>query len=87
MRDGGLDDGYEQEICGAAATIAGGKHDRNRVVVPFGAIAAQRDLTTSVGSAGGYLPGAPPTAAVDILRPWSVTAGAGVAVLDNLSIT
>ena len=65
MAEGGLDDGYEKEVCGAAAVIAGGAHDRNRVVVPWAAL-AQRDATAA-GSAG-FLVGEATLSAADVLR-------------------
>jgi hypothetical protein len=43
-----------------------------------------RDLSTSSPSAGGYLVGTSTGEALDVLRPWSVTARAGIDSIENL---
>ncbi len=82
----GLNSGYEKEICGSAALIAGGKHDPHRVRIPwavFGARAAA-PMTVATDSAAGFLRPVQNLAAMDVLRPWSVTARAGLTVVENL---
>jgi HK97 family phage major capsid protein len=78
----GLVDGYEAEVCGAAATLAGRRHDPNRVIIPLSAF--KRDLLTSSASAGGYLVSSRKMRPADVLRSWSVAARAGITVLDGL---
>jgi HK97 family phage major capsid protein len=82
----GLHDGHEKEVCSATAFTAGGKHDPHRALVPWAALAtpvlATRDAT--VAGTGGYLTAVQNLAAADVLRPWSVTARAGLTILDNL---
>lgn len=80
----GLHEGYELEVCGAAATIAGRGFEPHRVYVPFAALAT-RDLQVSIGGAGGYLVGSSVQTARDVLRPFSVTAQAGVTILGGLT--
>jgi HK97 family phage major capsid protein len=82
LTERGLVDGYEAEICGSAATIAGRRHDPHRVVMPFSALT--RDLTVGSASGGGYLVSTDKQRPVDILRPWSAVARAGVTILDGL---
>ena len=79
----GLRDGYEREICGATATLAGESFDRHRVLIPFAALQT-RDLTAASAPGGGHLVGVDVGAPVDVLRPWSVAAAAGITVLPNL---
>jgi HK97 family phage major capsid protein len=79
----GLHDGYERELCGATATLAGDSFDRHRVKIPLQALT--RDLTVGTGSAGGFLVGtATSDRPFDVLRPWSVAIEAGVTVVPNL---
>ena len=51
---------------------------------PFIPFAAFRDLTSAAAGAGGYLVETTTSEAVDILRPWSVTARAGVTIETGL---
>lgn len=78
----GLADGYENEVCASAATIAGRHHDPHKVVFPFSAFT--RDLTVASAAAGGYLVATEKQRPTDILRSWSVVARAGVTILDGL---
>lgn len=55
--------------------------DPQRVRFPFSAF---RDLTAAAAGAGGYLVGTETPAAVDALRPWSVTARAGILIAAGL---
>lgn len=80
----GLRDGYEKEICGSAAMIAGQHFDQHKVIVPFSALAT-RDLIAATTGAGGFLVTDAVPVARDVLRPWSVTAAAGVTVLEGLT--
>ena len=79
----GLRDGYEREVCGATAALAGEVFDRHRVLIPFGALQT-RDLSAASATGGGYLVGTDAGDPVDVLRPWSVAAAAGLTVLPNL---
>lgn len=78
----GLRDGYEKEVCGATATLAGQAHDQHRVMIPLQALT--RDLTVASAPGGGFLVGTDVGSAADVLRPWSVVAAAGVTVVPNL---
>jgi HK97 family phage major capsid protein len=76
-------DGPEREHLQQLARDAGRNFDDQRVYVPFSAF--NRDLLTASGTAGGYLVSGREThEAVDILRPWSVTARAGVVIETGL---
>lgn len=80
----GLMDGYEREVCGATATAAGEGFDRHRVLIPLQALST-RDLTVAGAGGGGYLVATDNLPSpIDVLRPWSVVAEAGVTVLPNL---
>jgi HK97 family phage major capsid protein len=79
----GLRTGYEAEICGATATMAGTTHDQHRVMIPLHALQT-RDMTVASASGGGYLVGTEMGSPIDVLRPWSVVASAGVTVLPGL---
>lgn len=81
--DGGLRDGYEREVCGAAALMQGETFDGHRLMIPFGALAT-RDLTAASAAAGGYLVSTATAEPVDVLRPWSVVASAGITMLPGL---
>lgn len=79
----GLTDGWERELAGATATLAGQPFDSHRCIVPLQALG--RNLTAGTPSAGGYLiaaDGAPQP--YDVLRPYSVAVEAGCTVLSNL---
>lgn len=82
LTERGLQDGYEAEICSSAALIQGRHHHPHKIVLPFSAFT--RDLTVAASSAGGYLVSNEKQRPVDVLRPWSVTAAAGMTVLDGL---
>lgn len=87
--DRGLHDGYERDVCASAALIAGGKHDVHRPIIPWAAIApmgarAAAPMTTASDAIGGFLVGTQNLTAADVLRPWSVTARAGLTIVENL---
>ncbi len=75
--------GREREITGAAATLAGQEYEPNRLWVPLAALG--RSMGAFPGSKGGYSVGADVLTAADVLRPWSVTAQAGMQILSGLS--
>lgn len=79
----GLRDGFEREICSAAAMAEGESFDPRRVRVPLSALAT-RTLVAGTGSAGGFLAQTDVGDVAELLRPWSVVAAAGVTVLPNL---
>lgn len=79
--DRGLRDGYEREVCGATAQLAGQSHDPHRFWVPLQAL--RRDLTVG-GADAAQLVGTATGDPVDVLRPWSVALSAGIAVLPGL---
>jgi HK97 family phage major capsid protein len=74
--------GREAEICQAAAQMAGEVFNPHRSWVPFGALT--RALGTTPGNKGGYLTGMETLTPTDRLRPWSVTADAGMPILAGL---
>ena len=74
--------GENREALQEYARGAGIEHpDAQRPFIPFSAF---RDLTVAIAGAGGYLVSAETQKAEDILRPWSVTARAGVMVETGL---
>jgi HK97 family phage major capsid protein len=76
-------DGYEREVLSAAALSQSQEFDQRRAVVPWGCFAS-RSMGATPGSKGGFLSGAETAQAVDVLRPWSVTAEAGVQIITGL---
>jgi HK97 family phage major capsid protein len=74
---------HEASLCDAAARAQGGEHDPQRAIVPWGALLQQRDLNTSVTTAGGHLVGGRTIGALDVLRPYSVAARMGIRALEN----
>jgi HK97 family phage major capsid protein len=70
----GVAHGENREALQENARRAGQPFDPQRVVIEF------RDLQKAVASAGGYLVGTELQEPVDILRPYSVTAQAGVQI-------
>jgi HK97 family phage major capsid protein len=52
---------------------------------PWSALAARALSSSAPGSSGGYMVMVDGRGAIDVLRPWSVTARAGITVLDNLT--
>lgn len=71
-------DGEDREILEETARRNEKPFDPQRPFIEF------RDLVAAVGSAGGYLRPTEVREAVDILRPWSVTAKAGLIVESGL---
>lgn len=78
----GLRDGYERELAGAAAAAAGESFDQHRAYVPLGALV--RDMSAAGVSGSNYLVGSTLADPVDVLRPWSVVARAGITVMPGL---
>ena len=75
----GLHDGYEREIAGSAAQIAGEAFDPHRCWVPLGA------LTRGMNAANdGAVVGVDTPEPWDVLRAFSVTAAAGLTLIPNL---
>lgn len=81
LADGHLD-GLERETFQESAKRAGMPFDPQRVFVPWSLMT--RDLNTAGPGAGGYLVGTSTGEALDVLRPWSVTARAGIDSVENL---
>lgn len=74
--------GEDREALQELAHKSGIQHiDPQRPFIPFTAL---RDLNKATPSAGGYLVSAETQEAVDILRPWSVTARAGLTIETGL---
>ncbi|MCC7203117.1 MAG: phage major capsid protein [Nitrospirae bacterium] len=73
--------GYELEVLEEWSSRENRSFDKNRVFIPFSEF---RDLSKGTASAGGYLVATETPEAVDILRPWSVTARAGITVETGL---
>ena len=82
MAKRGLHGGAEYEVCVEAARAAGVPYDPHRVIVPF-AMLATRDVSVAA-SGGGYLVESDKLDPVDILRPFSVVARAGVTIAGGL---
>lgn len=75
---------YEAGVVEAAAVSQGGAFDCQRATVPWGVFAAfQRDLGTTVPSAGGNLVGGRKPGVVDVLRPHSIVARLGIKTTEN----
>ena len=81
MASGGAS-GLEAEVLQEVARSAGQSFNPNNVTIPWALFA--RDLTVAASSAGGYLVGSDVGEAIDVLRPWSVTARAGLTVFERL---
>lgn len=79
----GLGTGYEHEVCSAAALLTDAQAfvDGHRLTIPLTAL---RTLTASPGANGGYLVGTETSSPIDVLRPYSVVAEAGVNVIERL---
>lgn len=60
--------------------LVGRPFDAQRVFLPWALL--KRDLTVANASAAGYLVGLSYGAAADVLRGWSITAGAGITFAD-----
>lgn len=75
---------YEAGVVQAAAISQGGAFDCQRATVPWGVFAAfQRDMGTTVPSAGGNLVGGRALGVVDVLRPHSIVARLGIKTTEN----
>ena len=82
-------DGYEREVVDEIIRGTGGYFSNVRHPIPLQLLSDPtirpdilvRDLTAGISSAGGYLVGAQTAPVADLLRPWSVTASAGITVL------
>ena len=82
-------DGYEREVVDEITRAAGGYFDCMRMPIPVQLLSdptvrpdvLARDLSAGISAAGGYLVGAQTAPVADLLRPWSVTASAGVTLL------
>lgn len=75
---------YEAGVVQAAAISQGGAFDCQRATVPWGVFAAfQRDMGTTVPSAGGNLAGGRTLGVVDVLRPHSLVARLGIKTTEN----
>ena len=75
--------GREEEVVAAGAMLMGQHPDPNRFWIPL--LALGRSMNTTVGGKGGYLVGPDTLDAVDVLRPWSVSASAGATLLTGLT--
>jgi HK97 family phage major capsid protein len=81
--EGLLPGGREADIARAAAATLGQRWDANRAWFPLSALHV-RTMTTTSGSKGGYMLGGQALDAVDVLRPWSIVAGAGAQIHEGL---
>lgn len=75
--------GREREVSEAAAMLGNQLNVPHREWVPWAALGT-RAMGSIPGSKGGFLVGSSVADPVDILRPWSVVAGAGVQTMNNL---
>lgn len=71
----------DRELLQEFARREGLSFDRQRIFLPFSEF---RDMTAGIASGGGYLVSTQTSDAVDILRPWSVSAKAGITVETGL---
>src|SRR5262245_47899719 len=74
----GVVHGEDREALVENARLAGQAYDPHRPIIQF------RDLVKGVGSAGGFVVGTEVADTTDILRPWSVTARAGIEIESGL---
>jgi HK97 family phage major capsid protein len=74
----GLKDTPEGEFFRTVAKLSGREYDLQRILVPFGLL--HRDLTVATAAQAGYLVSTENQEAVDILRPFSVTARMGLQI-------
>jgi HK97 family phage major capsid protein len=79
-------DGRDRELLEQAARDAGKAYDRYRLPIRWAWLAGRRDLSTAANG-GGYLVESEIPQAFDALRPWSVTARAGITILEGLQGT
>jgi HK97 family phage major capsid protein len=78
--------GFEGEVLEATAAVQGKQFDPNRAFVPWSVFGRDvRTLSATPGSSGGYLASAQTLSPVDVLRPWSVVASAGMQEMSGLS--
>ena len=75
--------GREREVVDSAALLMGQYADGNRSWIPLRALAT-RAMGTVTGPKGGFATAPDTFEAVDVLRPWSVVASAGVQMLVGL---
>lgn len=78
----GLRESPEGEFFETIAKLSGGSYDPQRIVIPW--VLIRRDLSAATASSAGYLIHTETQEVVDLLRPWSVTARAGITVETNL---
>lgn len=76
--DNGMRGTPEGEFFEACAKLSGRDYDPQRIFVPFGLFS--RDLTVTNAASAGYLVATESREAVDVLRPFSVTARMGLQV-------
>lgn len=87
-------DGYEGEVMAEVARAVGPGAGAGRMPLPLQLLADPyvrpdalvRDLSKGTLSAGGALVGASMAPVVDMLRPWSILANAGVTVVQEASL-
>ncbi len=80
---GGLAAGYEYQVCSHADLLMGRMYSPTRLTIPLQALA--RDMSKGGGGGrGGYLVGLETPSPIDVLKPYSVVAQAGVTVLENM---
>lgn len=77
-------DGFERETLQTVAVLRGETFDQHRPLVPW-ELLMSRDLTVAAPSTGGYLVDKASFAALDALRPYSVTANAGISISAGLN--
>ena len=80
----GLGGSFEAELLQDVATEAGRSFDASRPIIPW-SLLGRRDMTVAGVSGSEILVDSDVTTAVDILRPVSVTARAGVTFLPGLA--
>jgi HK97 family phage major capsid protein len=82
LRGFGTDD--DATVFEEAAETAGRYLGPHQLYVPF-AMLTDRAMDTTPGSKGGFMVGVETQDAIDVLRPWSVTARAGITIDSGLT--
>ena len=67
------------------AEDSGREFDPQRIEIPLLSLRSQRAMASTPGAKGGYAIGTETLDPVDALRPWSMTASAGLTILEGLT--
>lgn len=75
----------EDEVTSLASTLTGAFANPYRRQIPWSVFTGKRAMATTPGASGGFAVGSAIGAAAQALRRWSITARAGVEMLENLT--